>query len=85
MYIRSPKRVDPDTTYVFPRPLGGGVILGGSRQDGDWSAEPDMELAESIMRKCCALCPELGKVEDLKVLGHGVGLRLEWFSLLSLG
>jgi len=82
MYIRSPKRVHKDTTYVFPRPLGGGVILGGSRQDGNWSSEPDMELAKQIMGKCCRLCPELGKVEDLKVLGHGVGLRRMFFSSL---
>ncbi|KAF2205345.1 nucleotide-binding domain-containing protein [Delitschia confertaspora ATCC 74209] len=75
MYIRSPKRVDPDCTYVFPRPLGGGVVLGGSRQEGDWDGEVDMKLAKSIMEKCCSVCPELGKVEDLKVLGHGVGLR----------
>ncbi|KAF2189187.1 FAD dependent oxidoreductase [Zopfia rhizophila CBS 207.26] len=75
MYFRSPKRIDPETTYVFPRPLGGGVILGGSRQDGNWSGEVDMELARDIMERCCKLCPELGKPEDLKVIAHGVGLR----------
>jgi glycine/D-amino acid oxidase-like deaminating enzyme len=51
LYFRSPKRIDPTTTYVFPRPLGGGVILGGSRQEGDWSAEVDMELSKDIMRR----------------------------------
>lgn len=77
MYFRSPKRLSPETTYVFPRPLGGGVILGGSRQDGDWNAEVDTELAEDIMRRCCALCPELGRWEDLQVISHNVGLRRE--------
>jgi glycine/D-amino acid oxidase-like deaminating enzyme len=75
MYFRSPKRIDPNTTYVFPRPLGGGVILGGSRQDGDWNPEIDMELAKDIMQKCCAIAKELGKPEDLKVISHNVGLR----------
>ncbi|KAF2868692.1 FAD dependent oxidoreductase [Massariosphaeria phaeospora] len=75
MYFRSPKRVDPETTYVFPRPLGGGVILGGSRQADNWSAEPDMELAQDIMRRCVELAPELGRVEDLQVVSHNVGLR----------
>jgi len=84
MYIRSPKRVHKDTTYVFPRPLGGGVILGGSRQDGDWSAEVDMNLAKEIMEKCCKLVPELGKPEDLKVLGYGVGLRRKFKSCYCL-
>ncbi|KAF9729122.1 hypothetical protein PMIN06_000028 [Paraphaeosphaeria minitans] len=75
MYLRTPKRVDPTVAYVFPRPNGGGVILGGSRQDNDWSAEPDMALAQTIMQRCCALCPELGKPEDLQVISHNVGLR----------
>ncbi|KNG48846.1 d-amino acid [Stemphylium lycopersici] len=75
MYFRSPARIDPSTTYVFPRPLGGGVILGGSRQDGDWSADWDEELGQDIMRRCCELCPELGRPEDLQVIGRNVGLR----------
>ncbi|KAL7780214.1 hypothetical protein CFE70_010236 [Pyrenophora teres f. teres 0-1] len=74
-YFRSPKRIDPTITYVFPRPLGGGVILGGSRQDNDWSDEWDEELGQDIMKKCCELCPELGKPEDLQVIGKNVGLR----------
>jgi D-amino-acid oxidase len=79
MYFRSPARIDPSTTYVFPRPNGGGVILGGSRQDNNWSAEVDMELGEDIIRRCCELCPELGKPEDLQVISHNVGLRREYF------
>lgn len=75
MYFRSAKRIDPTTAYVFPRPLGGGVILGGSRQDNDWGADIDMELAQVIMKRCCDLCPELGRVEDLKIISHGAGLR----------
>ncbi|KAK5407974.1 hypothetical protein LTR06_007717 [Exophiala xenobiotica] len=61
--------------HVFPRPLGGGVIIGGVRRDNDWTAEPDMKLAERIKQRCCALAPELGKPEDLQVLSHNVGLR----------
>lgn len=83
MYFRSPKRIDPNTTYVFPRPLGGGVILGGSRQEGDWNPEVDMELAKDIMNKCCELAPELGKPEDLQIISHNVGLRRKWLSILS--
>lgn len=75
MYFRSPRRVDNNTTYVFQRPLGGGVVLGGCRQDGNWDAKPDPEFAKDIMKRCCALAPELGNPEDLKVIKHGVGLR----------
>ncbi|KAJ4366121.1 hypothetical protein N0V83_007756 [Neocucurbitaria cava] len=74
-YLRSPKRIDPTTTYVFPRPLGGGVILGGSRQDNNWSAEWDEELGQEIMRRCCELCPELGRPEDLQIIAKNIGLR----------
>jgi len=75
MYFRSPQRVNKDTTYVFPRLPGGGVILGGCRVDNDWSGDVDLDFAEDIRRRCCVLAPELGKPEDLKVLAHGVGLR----------
>ncbi|KAF2681069.1 D-amino-acid oxidase-like protein [Lentithecium fluviatile CBS 122367] len=75
MYFRSPARIDPTTTYVFPRTNGGGVILGGSRQDNDWSAEIDMELSKDIIRRCCELCPELGEPKNLQVISHNVGLR----------
>ncbi|PYH94572.1 FAD dependent oxidoreductase [Aspergillus ellipticus CBS 707.79] len=75
MYFRSPRRVDNDTTYVFPRYPTGGVVLGGCRLDNDWNTEPDLLLAEDIKRRCCDLAPELGNPQDLKVLYHAVGLR----------
>lgn len=86
-YYRSPKRIDPTTTYVFPRTLGGGVILGGSRQDNDWSNEWDEALEKQILERSCKLAPELGKPEDLQVIARNIGLRRESslsFSLLSL-
>ncbi|KAK2000684.1 FAD dependent oxidoreductase [Colletotrichum falcatum] len=75
MYFRSPRRVDNNTTYVFQRPLAGGIVLGGCRQDGSWDREVDPELAKTILERCCALAPELGRPEDLKIIKHGVGLR----------
>ncbi|KAK1454800.1 FAD dependent oxidoreductase [Colletotrichum melonis] len=75
MYFRSPRRVDNDTTYIFQRPLAGGIVLGGCRQDGNWDKEVDPELTKTILQRCCALAPELGKPGDLKIIKHGVGLR----------
>lgn len=77
MYLRAPHRIDPVAAYVFPRPNGGGVILGGCRQDGNWDPEVDMDLAKEIMKRCCNVCPELGKPEDLQVISYNVGLRRE--------
>ncbi len=73
--MRSPARIDRTVAYVFPRPLGGGVILGGSRDDGNWSDEWDEALGKDIMKRCCALCPELGKPEDLQIISKNIGLR----------
>ena len=75
MNLRSPMPIHKDVTYVFPRLPGGGVILGGCRIDNSWDGEVDLEFAEYIKRRCCALAPILGKPEDLKVIYHGVGLR----------
>ncbi|WYZ44601.1 hypothetical protein EsH8_VII_001037 [Colletotrichum jinshuiense] len=75
MYFRSPRRVDNDTTYIFQRPLAGGIVLGGCRQDGNWDKNIDPELTKTILERCCALAPELGRPEDLKIIKHGVGLR----------
>jgi D-amino-acid oxidase len=92
MYFRSPARTHADTTYIFPRGNyetgghgSGGLILGGCRIDGAWSQEGKegiyLNFAEDIKRRCCALTPELGKPEDLKVLRHGVGLRRKFDGL----
>lgn len=73
MYFRSPARTHSDTTYVFPRGKHGGIILGGCRVDNVWEGEVSLEFAEDIKRRCCALAPELGRPEDLKVIKHGLG------------
>ena len=57
---------------------GGGCILGGCYQKGDWESQPDPNLAIRIMRRCVELCPSLtgGKgIEGLSIIRHGVGLR----------
>ncbi|KAE8324446.1 putative D-amino acid oxidase [Aspergillus sergii] len=76
MYFQAPHR-DADATHIFPRGNDGmgGVILGGCRQKNNWDGEVDLEFAEVIKRKCCALVPRLGKLENLKIIKHGVGLR----------
>ncbi|KAK5122248.1 hypothetical protein LTR85_004158 [Meristemomyces frigidus] len=70
---------DDEACYVMTRAVGGGTVLGGSYQKGDWNAEVDHELARRIMHRAVKACPDLtrgsGKVEDLDVIRHGVGLR----------
>lgn len=57
-------------TYYFPQP--GGLILGGTTQDGDWSLTPDPAVAEAIVRRCAALRPEIA---GARIIEHRVGLR----------
>lgn len=57
-------------TYFLPQP--GGLILGGTAQDGDWSLTPDPAGAEAIVRRCAALRPEIA---DARIIEHRVGLR----------
>ncbi|KAH8149168.1 uncharacterized protein LAJ45_06707 [Morchella importuna] len=70
---------DEDVMYIMMRAAGGGTVLGGSYQKGNWESQPDMNLAQRIMRRAIEWCPELVKagqgVEGLDVVRHGVGLR----------
>ncbi|GAB3509492.1 D-amino-acid oxidase [Amycolatopsis cihanbeyliensis] len=57
-------------TGFFPH--GDRVLLAGVSQPGDWSLEPDPEVAEGILRRCARIEPRFAEAE---VLGHLVGLR----------
>lgn len=68
-----------EATYIMSRAAGGGCILGGCMQHNSWESQPDLSLANRIMKRCVDLCPELlpeGKgPEALSIVRHGVGLR----------
>jgi D-amino-acid oxidase len=53
-------------------PHGDHVVLGGSADEDDWRLEPDLAMAEEIVRRCAAIEPRLG---EARVLEHRVGLR----------
>ncbi|WP_158890060.1 FAD-dependent oxidoreductase [Amycolatopsis anabasis] len=61
---------DVEWTGFFPH--GDRVLLGGVSQPGEWSLEPDLEVAERIRARCVEAEPKLAGAE---VLGHQVGLR----------
>lgn len=64
--------------YIMKRAAGGGTVLGGTYQKGNWDPKPCPEQALRIMKRAVELCPELtqGKgIEALDVIRHGVGLR----------
>ncbi|KEF51861.1 D-amino-acid oxidase [Exophiala aquamarina CBS 119918] len=69
---------DSEACYIMTRAAGGGTILGGSYQKGNWESQVDPSLAVRIMKRAVELCPALtgGKgIEHLDIIRHGVGLR----------
>lgn len=69
---------DDEACYVMTRAAGGGTVLGGSYQKGNWESQVDPSLAVRIMQRAVKLCPALtnGKgIEHLDIIRHGVGLR----------
>ncbi|MEU7427608.1 FAD-dependent oxidoreductase [Streptomyces sp. NPDC040750] len=58
------------SVYFIPQP--GGLLLGGTAEEDDWSLEPDPETAAAIVARCAAVRPEIA---GARVLAHRVGLR----------
>ena len=69
---------EDEVVYIMMRAAGGGTILGGSYQKGNWESQPDPNLAMRIMKRAVTLCPQLtagAGTEELDIIRHGVGLR----------
>ena len=61
---------EPDWTAYWP--YSDHVILGSTQDEGDERLEPDLALAEEILRRCIEVEPRLAHA---RVRGHQVGLR----------
>ncbi|KAG8527605.1 uncharacterized protein KY384_007758 [Bacidia gigantensis] len=69
---------DEEVIYVMQRAAGGGTLLGGSYQKGNWESQLDPNLAIRIMKRAIEVCPSLTKgkgIEALDIVRQGVGLR----------
>ena len=80
MYTVSGVDDSPDECmYIMSRAAGGGTVLGGTYQRGNWESQPDPNQAIRIMKRCLKYCPELVKpgqgIEGLDIVRHAVGLR----------
>lgn len=68
-----------EAMYIMQRAAGGGTIIGGCLQHGSWESQADPNLANRILQRAVDICPTLapktGKVTELSVIRHGVGLR----------
>ncbi|KAK0382680.1 hypothetical protein NLU13_6679 [Sarocladium strictum] len=69
---------DDEVSYAMTRAIGGGTVLGGTYQKGNWDPNPDPQMTERIIRRCVALRPDIanGKgASDVRIIRSGVGLR----------
>ncbi|EMC98904.1 hypothetical protein BAUCODRAFT_31180 [Baudoinia panamericana UAMH 10762] len=64
-------------TYCIPRPGSNSTILGGTREDGEWSETPDPKTTSQILERCSAMVPELltGRDGGFEVISVQCGLR----------
>lgn len=68
--------LEPNVTYVLPRPHSGTTILGGTKQVGNWNTTPDPETTEKILENAKAWAPELlNENGEFDVVSVQVGLR----------
>ncbi|KAK5988090.1 D-amino-acid oxidase [Cladobotryum mycophilum] len=64
--------------YMMERAAGGGTIVGGTYDIGNWNALPDPNVATRILTRAVRAWPQLtdGKgIEGLNIISHNVGLR----------
>nr|WP_279571229.1 FAD-dependent oxidoreductase [Streptomyces hainanensis] len=61
-----------ETTYIFPQPGAGVVLLGGTAFADQWDTDPNPKVAARIVQRCARVIPALS---DAPVLDHRVGLR----------
>lgn len=65
------------TSYCIVRPGSGTTILGGTKEKGNWDAEPDPKVTETILERCAWMAPELltAEVGGFEIISVQCGLR----------
>ncbi|KAH7120334.1 FAD dependent oxidoreductase [Dactylonectria estremocensis] len=69
---------ETEALYMMQRAAGGGTILGGTFDIGNWDSQPDPNIANRIMQRIVNARPDIagGKgVAGLSVIRHAVGMR----------
>lgn len=62
-------------TFVIPRPLDGGIILGGTKQFNDYTTTPKEEDTQALISRAKILYPELFIDGQLDIRNINVGFR----------
>jgi D-amino-acid oxidase len=72
----NPTPESPNITYILPRPHSGTTVLGGTKQVGNWSGEPNPQTTREILERAKEFAPELlNEAREFEVVSEQVGLR----------
>ncbi|KAE8381833.1 FAD dependent oxidoreductase [Aspergillus bertholletiae] len=67
-----------EETYMMQRAVGGGTILGGTYEIGNWDVIPDANIAMRILQRVLDVCPTIAEgkgMRGLRIVKHAVGFR----------
>jgi D-amino-acid oxidase len=69
----------PEEMYLMTRACGGGTVLGGTYELGNWDPNPDLNQATRMMKRIVESYPQIANnsqgIAGLEVIRHGVGFR----------
>jgi D-amino-acid oxidase len=67
---------DGTWTFVIPRPLHGGTIIGGTKEEHDFEEKPRLETREKLLKAAALAFPELLNANgEFEVIRDIVGRR----------
>jgi D-amino-acid oxidase len=70
------KPSEPVVAYILPRLRSNTTVIGGTKQSGNWNAEPDQATTDEILERAKPFVPELlNNKGDFTVVSVQVGLR----------
>jgi hypothetical protein len=70
------KPSEPVITYILPRAKSNTTVIGGTKQSGNWSAEPTKETTNEILERAKPFAPELlNEKGEFTIVGIQIGLR----------
>jgi D-amino-acid oxidase len=70
------KPADDVITYILPRPGSTTTVIGGTKQKGNWSSEPDPETTKELLQRAKPYASELlDDKGEFNIISEQVGFR----------
>ncbi|KIW18627.1 hypothetical protein PV08_02916 [Exophiala spinifera] len=66
---------DGSWTFIIPRPLEGGTVIGGTKNPGDWSLGASEEVRRTLLERAAAMYPPITAEGGFEVIRDIVGRR----------